>query len=40
MIEYQIKDKEGIVIGRFSDIKDRDEALRKYTFGFPTEEKR
>lgn len=39
MIEYQIKDKNGIVIGRFNTEHDRDEAFEKsIKFGFKTEE--
>ena len=37
--KYQIRDHNGLVFGRFSDIKDRDFALRKYVKeGFPTQE--
>ena len=39
MKEYQIKDKDGFVFGRFQNKEDRDEAL-KYCFGFPCEEKK
>ena len=39
MREYQIKDKDQIVIGRFADKKDRDNAMGKYiSYGFPCEE--
>ena len=38
MKEYQIKDKDGIVMGRFRNKEDRDEALKKHCFGFPCEE--
>ena len=38
MVEYQIKDKEGIVFGRFSNKEDRDKALKHLCFGFPCEE--
>lgn len=38
MKEYQIKDKDGIVIGRFQNKGDRDIALRRFVdYGFPDE---
>ena len=36
MIEYQIKDKDNLVFGRFATEKDRNHALR-FCFGFPCE---
>lgn len=36
--EYQIKDKDNIVIGRFKEREDRDKALKNHCFGFPCEE--
>ena len=39
MTEYQIKDKDGIVFGRFQKAEDRDYALRHYVqSGFPCQE--
>ncbi len=41
MIEYQIKDKLGIVIGRFSNEQERDKAFEEcIDYGFKVEEER
>ena len=39
MIEYQIKDKDKLTIGRFRERVDRDNALKHHCpYGFPAEE--
>ena len=39
VMEYQIRDKDGLVIGRFSEKPDKDEALKKHVdFGIACEE--
>ena len=39
MKEYQIKNREGVIVGRFSTKLDRDDAFKKYVkYGFVCEE--
>jgi len=35
---HKIRNVEGILIGEFQEKKDRDQALRKFCFGFPEDE--
>lgn len=39
MTEYQIKGRDGIVFGRFSQKSDRDNALKFVDYGIPCEER-
>jgi len=39
-VEYVIKDKEGIAFGYFKFRYDRDKALKRFCFGFPSEAER